>query len=70
MLTGNSPAQLLGVAKGLSRHARFSSVGVLGGSSIAAQAKRLNQPVDLVVATPGRLCSAQAVGFFLVIDCD
>lgn len=48
-------AQLLGVAKGLSRHARFSSVGVLGGSSIAAQAKRLNQPVDLVVATPGRL---------------
>lgn len=47
-------AQLLGVAKGLSRHAKFSSVGVLGGSSMAAQAKRLNQPVDLVVATPGR----------------
>lgn len=32
-------AQLLGVAKGLSRHAKFSSVGVVGGSSMAAQAK-------------------------------
>ena len=53
--------QLLGVAKSLSRHARFSSVGVLGGSSIAAQAKRLNQPVDLVVATPGRSCSSPAL---------
>ena len=30
-------AQLLGVAKGLSRYAKFSSVGVLGGSSMAAQ---------------------------------
>ena len=48
-------AQLLGVAKGLSRHAKFSSVGALGGSSMAAQAKRLKQPVDLLVATPGRL---------------
>eukprot|EP00802_Teleaulax_amphioxeia_P010817 Tamp_10847.p1 GENE.Tamp_10847~~Tamp_10847.p1 ORF type:complete len:630 (-),score=160.80 Tamp_10847:97-1788(-) len=48
-------AQLLSVAKGLSRHAKFSSVGVLGGSSIAAQAKKLQQPVDLLVATPGRL---------------
>jgi superfamily II DNA/RNA helicase len=48
-------AQLLGVAKGLSRYAKFSSMGVLGGTSSAAQAKRLQQPVDLLVATPGRL---------------
>jgi len=48
-------AQLLGVAKGLSRRAKFSSVGCLGGSSMAAQAKKLLQPVDLLVATPGRL---------------
>ena len=48
-------AQLLTVAKGLARFAKFSSVGVLGGSSMAAQAKKLLQPVDLLVATPGRL---------------
>ena len=35
-------AQLLGVAKGLSRYAKFSSVGVLGGSSMAAQVSSKN----------------------------
>ena len=31
------------VAKALSKHARFSSLGAFGGSSMAQQAKRLNQ---------------------------
>ncbi|EKX54359.1 hypothetical protein GUITHDRAFT_160645 [Guillardia theta CCMP2712] len=48
-------SQILGVAKGLSKHAKFSSLGLLGGASSAMQAKRLEQPVDLVIATPGRL---------------
>jgi superfamily II DNA/RNA helicase len=48
-------SQILAVAKGLSRHAKFSSMAALGGSSMAAQAKQLQRPVDLVIATPGRL---------------
>ncbi|KAJ1482645.1 P-loop containing nucleoside triphosphate hydrolase protein [Baffinella frigidus] len=48
-------AQLLSVAKSLSGTAKFSSMGLLGGSPPGEQMKRLERGVDLVVATTGRL---------------
>jgi len=48
-------AQLLSVAKDLSGKAKFSSMGLLGGSPPGEQIKRLERGVDLVVATTGRL---------------
>jgi superfamily II DNA/RNA helicase len=67
--------QILGVAKDLSRAARFSCAGVFGGASVAEQARRLALPIDLVVGTPGRLAEMVAQGHvslgdvrFLVAD--
>jgi superfamily II DNA/RNA helicase len=37
------------------RNLRFSSVGIVGGVSYSLQFKWLSRPVDIVVATPGRL---------------
>jgi len=37
------------------RNLRFSSVGIVGGVSYSLQLKWLSRPVDIVVATPGRL---------------
>ena len=48
-------AQLLSVAKALSGTAKFSSMGLLGGSPPGEQMKKLDRGVDLVVATTGRL---------------
>ncbi|PFX20554.1 DEAD-box ATP-dependent RNA helicase 39 [Stylophora pistillata] len=47
--------QVLEVAKSLSHHARFKSVGIIGGRKKKFMKKDLASPVDLVVATPGTL---------------
>jgi superfamily II DNA/RNA helicase len=60
--------QILGVAKGLSRHAKFSSCGVFGGASMARQADRLGEGVDLVVGTPGRIVQLMDEGQLRVGD--
>lgn len=56
-------AQVLAVAKALSHHSKFRAVLVSGGSSLAAQAKQLSSaPVDVLIATPGRLLQLAAEG--------
>lgn len=49
------------MAKALSHHSKFRALLVSGGSSPAAQAKQLaSAPVDLLIATPGRLLQLAA----------
>lgn len=60
--------QILQVAKGLSRHAKFSSCGLFGGASMARQAERLHDGVDLVVGTPGRIVQLMKEGELRVGD--
>ncbi|PKI58066.1 hypothetical protein CRG98_021559 [Punica granatum] len=47
--------QVFRVAKSISHHARFRSTMVSGGGRIRPQEDSLNNPVDLVVGTPGRV---------------
>ncbi|XP_078349362.1 uncharacterized protein LOC144634318 isoform X2 [Oculina patagonica] len=47
--------QVLEVAKLLSHHARFKSVGIIGGRKKKFMKEDLQSPVDLVVGTPGTL---------------
>ncbi|KAK4804549.1 hypothetical protein SAY86_004366 [Trapa natans] len=47
--------QVFRVAKSISHHARFRSTIVSGGTRIRPQEDSLNNPVDLVVGTPGRV---------------
>ena len=50
-------AQVLGVAKRLSRTCKFSSCGVVGGEDYGKQRQRLAGTVDMVVATPGEVAT-------------
>ena len=47
--------QIASVLKSLSHTIKLSSVAVVGGEDLGKQRKKLNRPVDIVVATPGRL---------------
>jgi superfamily II DNA/RNA helicase len=47
--------QVFQVAKSLCHHARFRAAMVGGGSRMKTQEDSLNRPIDLIVATPGRL---------------
>ncbi|KAG2331597.1 hypothetical protein Bca52824_002777 [Brassica carinata] len=47
--------QVYRVAKSLSHHARFRSILVSGGSRIRPQEDSLNNAIDMVVGTPGRI---------------
>ncbi|KAK3745678.1 hypothetical protein QZH41_019006, partial [Actinostola sp. cb2023] len=47
--------QVLKVAKSLSHHAKFRSVGVIGGRKQKWIREDLKNPVDLIVTTPGTL---------------
>lgn len=47
--------QVFRVAKSISHHARFRSTMVSGGGRIRPQEDSLNNPIDMVVGTPGRL---------------
>jgi len=67
--------QVLEVAKSLSHHARFKSVGIIGGRKKKFMKVDLQSPVDLVVGTPGTLlqfCEKARLFFsdlsYLVID--
>lgn len=42
-------------AENLSRHCDFNSIAVVGGIDYDKQKEQLKKPVDLVIATPGRL---------------
>lgn len=48
-------AQILTVTKQLCHALKLSSCGVYGGQDYATQKRALKKPVDVVVATPGRL---------------
>ena len=53
--------QILAVLKSLSHKAKFSSELLIGGDDYGKQRKRLeSRPVDIVVATPGRLVKHMA----------
>lgn len=43
------------MAKSISHHARFRSTMISGGGRLRPQEDSLNQPIDMVVGTPGRL---------------
>ncbi|KAI4381868.1 hypothetical protein MLD38_007895 [Melastoma candidum] len=47
--------QVFHVAKSISHHARFRSTMVSGGGRIRPQEDSLNNPIDMIVGTPGRL---------------
>lgn len=47
--------QIRDVVKALCHHIKLSSCGVVGGEDYGKQRKQLDRPVDVVVATPGRL---------------
>ncbi|KAJ9146069.1 hypothetical protein P3X46_028384 [Hevea brasiliensis] len=47
--------QVFRVAKFISHHARFRSTMVSGGSRLRPQEDSLNNPIDMVVGTPGRV---------------
>ncbi|CAI0396320.1 unnamed protein product [Linum tenue] len=47
--------QVFHVAKSISHHARFRSIMVSGGGRLRPQEDSLNNPVDMVVGTPGRI---------------
>jgi superfamily II DNA/RNA helicase len=47
--------QIYGVAKRLCHHAKFRAVSVVGGGKQGTQRRTLDSPVDMVIATPGRL---------------
>ncbi|XP_030550873.1 DEAD-box ATP-dependent RNA helicase 39-like [Rhodamnia argentea] len=47
--------QVFRVAKSISHHARFRCTMVSGGGRIRPQEDSLNNPIDMVVGTPGRL---------------
>ncbi|KAL1196024.1 DEAD-box ATP-dependent RNA helicase 39 [Cardamine amara subsp. amara] len=47
--------QVYRVAKSISHHARFRSILVSGGSRIRPQEDSLNNAIDMVVGTPGRI---------------
>ncbi|XP_054802476.1 DEAD-box ATP-dependent RNA helicase 39-like isoform X1 [Prosopis cineraria] len=47
--------QVFRVAKSISHHARFRSTMVSGGGLIRPQEDSLNNPIDMVVGTPGRI---------------
>ncbi|PPR96462.1 hypothetical protein GOBAR_AA24211 [Gossypium barbadense] len=46
---------LSSVAKSISHHARFRSTMVSGGGRLRSQEDSLNNPIDMVVGTPGRV---------------
>lgn len=48
-------AQILSVVKSLSHVIKLSSCAVVGGADYGIQRKQLERPIDVVVATPGRL---------------
>ncbi|CAI5484727.1 unnamed protein product [Closterium sp. Yama58-4] len=53
--------QVLRVAKSLCHHARFRAAMLSGGASMAGQQQQLQSwPVDLLIATPGRLLQHMA----------
>lgn len=67
--------QVKGVAKSICHFLKLRSTGISGGSPLGKQAKLLDAPLDLLVATPGRLLAhaeAGNVGFSatsaLVVD--
>ncbi|KAM4123448.1 hypothetical protein ACB094_01G160300 [Castanea mollissima] len=47
--------QVFRVAKSISHHARFRSTMVSGGGRVRPQEDSLNNPIDMVVGTPGRV---------------
>ncbi|KAF5725658.1 DEAD-box ATP-dependent RNA helicase 39 isoform 1 [Tripterygium wilfordii] len=47
--------QVYHVAKSISHHARFRSTMVSGGGRLRPQEDSLNNPIDMVVGTPGRI---------------
>ncbi|GAV58225.1 DEAD domain-containing protein/Helicase_C domain-containing protein [Cephalotus follicularis] len=47
--------QVFRVAKSISHHARFRSTMISGGGRLRPQEDTLNNPIDLVVGTPGRV---------------
>ena len=54
--------QILSVIKQVSHHCKLSSVGVIGGEDYGKQRKALDRPVDIVVASPGRLLKHRDAG--------
>jgi ATP-dependent RNA helicase RhlE len=55
ILTRELAAQITSVIHGLIKGSRIRTVLVLGGVNINQQIRELRSPVDIVVATPGRL---------------
>ena len=60
--------QVHGVAKALSHHAKLSVQVVHGGVPDGPQRKKLERPVDLLVATPGRLLKLMEGGALFLGD--
>mmetsp|Transcript_8362 Transcript_8362/g.12387 ORF Transcript_8362/g.12387 Transcript_8362/m.12387 type:complete len:604 (+) Transcript_8362:55-1866(+) len=55
-------SQILAVLKQLSHHCKISSVGIIGGEDYGKQRKMLEKPIDVVVASPGRLVRHRDAG--------
>ena len=47
--------QITAVVKSLCHHIKLSSCAITGGEDYGIQRRRLDKPVDVVIATPGRL---------------
>ncbi|CAN6455960.1 unnamed protein product [Victoria cruziana] len=47
--------QVFRVAKSISHHAKFRSTMISGGGRLRPQEDSLNEPIDMVVGTPGRI---------------
>ncbi|RYY33722.1 DEAD/DEAH box helicase, partial [archaeon] len=60
--------QVLAVVKRMCHVVKLRAVGVVGGSKQGSQRRDLDTPVDIVVATPGRLTMLHRQGYFFLSD--
>ena len=54
--------QILAVIKQVSHQCKLSSVGIIGGEDYGKQRKALDRPIDILVASPGRLLKHRDAG--------
>lgn len=54
--------QILSVIKQVSHRCKLSSVGIIGGEDYGKQRKALDRPIDILVASPGRLLKHRDAG--------
>jgi len=54
VLTNYTSPFLQLVAKSISHHVKMRSIGITSGTKLKVQKQALDEPVDIIVSTPGR----------------